>query len=192
MYCQHKITEFSPLYSYAICYPRTNESFYPRYDKDGYYIWNNFNNGYYVKVDGTKVDVFTGKILYYDSQLDTTTIVDYSDDLFKCTINGDSFSIAATGYFEALSYENQKIESITFGLGVICEMSYSVGNKTYNLEKNSLIKELKQKYEILQEQLKNSKTPELYHEFFVAKKEYLVRLDAAIREYKHNNGLEDV
>ena len=97
MYCQHKITEFSPLYSYAICYPRTNESFYPRYDKDGYYIWNNFNDGYYVKVDGTKVEVFTGKILYYDPQLDTTTIVDYSDDLFKCTINGDSFSIADTG-----------------------------------------------------------------------------------------------
>lgn len=191
MYCQHEITEFSPLYSYAICRPRTNESFYPRYEKDGYYVWNNFNNGYYVKVDGTKVEVFTGKILYYDSQLDTTIIVDYSDDLFKCSVNGDSFSIADTGYFEASSYENQKVESITFGLGVICEMSYSVGNKTYNLEKNSSIKELKQKYEVLQEQLKDFKTPELYHEFFMAKKEFLARLDAAIKEYKHNNGLED-
>ena len=61
--------------------------------------------------------------------------IDYSPELFECSVNGDVFNVEDTAYFEALSYEKQIITSITFGKGVICEASYALGNKEYNFDK---------------------------------------------------------
>lgn len=131
------IDHLNPIYLYAICRPRWDDT-YHYLDNEQYYVDAQFRNGYYVNKNGEKKEVFTGKYLSKfvipENNGDTQyTIIDESIDLFKFKINEDIFDIRETKKYN-LNDLSQPLNSIIIAPGVICEIGYHQKVAIYAIE----------------------------------------------------------
>lgn len=141
---------------------------------------------YYIDANGEQFRPKTGFVLDCAAK----SVLLQQNDLFLVQANGENLSIEETEELTLPSYFEPK--SISFGVGVVCELGYQAQIITYNFESTTeQIKGAKDKYEqALQSYLKNrtsgkgdyTKVQEYYAK-------YLSVLSEAIDEYNRQNGV---
>lgn len=135
-----------PYYVYAVCHARFDYT-YESVPYEGYYIYANYNHGYYVDKHGEKSDVFAG--YYVDGKSTYNNIITYSEDEYHntVTIGDDTIDLTEIEHFE-LNHFDDVIDVITFDNGVIGELSYQTAIKIFSFETSNVqASSLKLKYQ---------------------------------------------
>jgi hypothetical protein len=129
MDCHEEIEDdmFNPAYIYRICKPRTDYSYEDYYLYSQWFTDANFRKGYYVS-EGQEFPFMT------DTMLDglTKKTFEYTDDFYHFSLGDNTIILDEQDY--CLEDNNLKIDTITIGRGVVCEMSYQTKVMTYSCE----------------------------------------------------------
>lgn len=126
------LNKLDPYYVYAICHARFDYT-YKEVPWEGYFIYANYNHGYYVDKNGKEWPVFKG--WYLDGRSTSSNIILYDTDSYHntVTINGDTIDLTEIEKYQFRNF-NDKVDSIYFDNGVICEMSFQTRTQTYDIE----------------------------------------------------------
>lgn len=103
--------------------------------------------GYYVNKNGEKLPLETGRLL--DGLSTNVNRIMYTQNTYsnKVYINGDEIDLTETERYSIVNFA-QKISSLKFDNGIICDMSYQIRKIDYNLESsNDTVASYKAEYE---------------------------------------------
>lgn len=127
--CTQEMTEEmrNPAYIYQICKPREDYSYEDYYQYTQWFTDANFRQGYYMS-EGKEcpfattemLDGLTGETFYY------------TNDFYTFSIGAGNVILEEQDV--CLEEDNLKIDTITIGKGVVCEMSYQARVMTYSCE----------------------------------------------------------
>ena len=142
------VNTLAPNYIYAICRARYDYTYTNDVLFEQYYIDSNLSRGYYVDTFGRRIEAFLGYYLDGKSDQFNTIIFKDSYDLKQVTINKDTIDLRQTEQFLLPAESGIELTKVTFGNGVMCEISYQYSEITYLIEQTSeLIKSRKVDYE---------------------------------------------
>ena len=129
MDCTQEMTEdmMNPAYIYQVCKPRTDYSYENYYQYTQWFHDANFRQGYYMS-EGKECPFAT------DEMIDGLTKEHffYTSDFY--TFNIGAGDVILEDQDRVLEENDLKVDSITIGRGVVCEMSYQSRVMTYSSE----------------------------------------------------------
>ena len=134
------VNKYDPYIMYAICNRRKDYTYDVIYN-EGFFITAYAYQGYYVSNNGSlKTKIFTGN--YLDGK--TKAIIPEKEYSIIASIDGDEFLVENGIEINMDLYGHKKLKSITFGNGLICEMSYRKAILTYSFERDSKLQPMNQ------------------------------------------------